>query len=92
VHGCFWHQHSNCRRARQPQSNKDYWRPKLEGNRRRDMVCQRKLRKLGWKILIVWECQTFSVCALQGRISDFLNEGSTFERSQPGRRASVRRS
>ena len=57
VHGCFWHQHPGCRLARTPKSRLDYWLPKLERNRKRDAEVQAALRKLGWDVLVVWECQ-----------------------------------
>lgn len=55
VHGCFWHQHPGC--GRLPKSRQDFWTGKLSQNRVRDIRNQRKLRYLGWRILIVWECQ-----------------------------------
>ena len=57
VHGCFWHHHAKCRRATMPASNRTYWRPKLRLNRARDVVNGQKLKDLGWKCIIVWECQ-----------------------------------
>jgi DNA mismatch endonuclease (patch repair protein) len=54
VHGCFWHQHPGC--GRQPKSRLAFWRKKLFQNRERDLRNQQKLRSLGWRILIVWEC------------------------------------
>ena len=59
VHGCFWHLHDdpNCRLARIPSSNRDFWRRKLEGNRARDRVNRSKLEALGWEALVIWECQ-----------------------------------
>jgi len=57
VHGCFWHQHSCPRGRRVPASNEAYWRKKLEGNVTRDKVHRRELRKLGWSVLVIWECQ-----------------------------------
>jgi len=57
VHGCFWHWH-NCKRGRRmPQNRRDYWQAKLLGNRRRDARHRRELRRLGWSVLTVWECQ-----------------------------------
>ncbi len=56
VHGCFWHSHMNCSDGRTPKSNQVYWIPKLIHNTRRDQVHQEKLKELGWKVLIVWEC------------------------------------
>ena len=57
VRGCFWHQHPGCRLARQPKSRLDYWLPKLERNRARDLETTTALRALGWSVLVVWECQ-----------------------------------
>jgi DNA mismatch endonuclease (patch repair protein) len=58
VHGCFWHQH-RCRRGkRMPSTNTAYWERKLSGNKSRDARVRRRLRRLGWRVLAVWECQT----------------------------------
>lgn len=57
VHGCFWHLHPDCRLARLPKSHLDFWLPKLEGNRARDLVNVEKLEAMGWRVLIVWECE-----------------------------------
>ena len=57
VHGCFWHFHEGCRYAVMPSSNIEYWRTKLYGNRNRDKCNQEKLKKMGWNVIIVWECQ-----------------------------------
>ncbi len=57
VHGCFWHQHNACRLADRPVSNREYWDAKLDRNVARDAANKSKLRKLGWKVIIVWECQ-----------------------------------
>src|ERR1035438_961112 len=58
VHGCFWHQHGKCKYCRLPKSNRRYWVNKLVGNHRRDDVNRRALRKLGWRVVVVWECET----------------------------------
>ena len=57
VHGCFWHQHRGCRYLKRPKSNQDYWLPKLERNVERDRKAARQLRKAGWKVVVIWECQ-----------------------------------
>jgi DNA mismatch endonuclease, patch repair protein len=57
VNGCFWHQHQECRGGRIPKSRKRYWEPKLLGNVERDKKNIRKLRKLGWRVKVVWECE-----------------------------------
>ena len=64
VRGCFWHGH-NCMDGHIPHSRKDYWVPKLEANRRRDARNDRKLRKLGWKVVVVWECRCTTKDGLQ---------------------------
>ena len=58
VHGCFWHQHSGCARCSMPSTNKRYWRPKLEGNVARFGAVKLALRRAGWKVVVIWECQT----------------------------------
>lgn len=57
VHGCFWHQHPGCDLAVMPSSNTQFWRKKLEGNRRRDVQNQQKLEDAGYRVFVVWECQ-----------------------------------
>lgn len=58
VHGCFWHQHPRCRRRSMPSTNRKYWVSKLERNVERFVEVRRALRKQGWKVVVVWECQT----------------------------------
>ena len=74
VHGCFWHQHSGCRFSNLPKSRQDYWTQKLEGNVRRDRRHQRNLRKQGWKVFIVWECQTKNEDTLVKTVHSFLRK------------------
>jgi DNA mismatch endonuclease (patch repair protein) len=57
VHGCFWHRHSGCRYATTPASNPDFWLEKFKANIERDRRVAAELRKLGWHVLIIWECQ-----------------------------------
>jgi DNA mismatch endonuclease, patch repair protein len=57
VHGCFWHGHT-CRRGRnRPSTRREYWDRKLDRNKERDQQTTRRLRRMGWSVLIVWECQ-----------------------------------
>jgi DNA mismatch endonuclease (patch repair protein) len=58
VHGCFWHGHSGCPRSKRPSTNRDFWDKKIDGNIERDKLFQRELRSMGWKVLVVWQCQT----------------------------------
>ena len=56
VNGCFWHHH-DCPRFKWPSSNGDYWMAKINRNTERDKASQEALRKLGWNVLVVWECE-----------------------------------
>ena len=58
VNGCFWHQHKNCKRANIPKTNKEYWIKKLRRNIKKQNTDIKNLRKLGWSISVIWECQT----------------------------------
>lgn len=58
VHGCFWHQHPGCPKSKRPSSRVHFWEKKLNQNMRRDAVNIERLKKLGWYVHIVWECQT----------------------------------
>ncbi|MGH6980984.1 MAG: very short patch repair endonuclease [Stellaceae bacterium] len=73
VHGCFWHQHRVCKLAHFPKSNLDYWKPKLVRNVERDRRNVKNLRRLGWRVLVIWECETKQDVKLGIRIKRFLN-------------------
>jgi DNA mismatch endonuclease (patch repair protein) len=72
VHGCFWHGHRCARGSRVPQQNREYWIAKIQRNRRRDRTVLKELQSIGWRTLIVWECELRSMPALVGRITRFL--------------------
>lgn len=57
INGCFWHKHEGCKCFVWPKSNVDYWKPKIERNVKRDEENYQKLKNLGWKIVVVWECE-----------------------------------
>ena len=57
IHGCFWHMHSDCKIARMPKSNTDFWMTKLNHNVEKDHVNKQLLEEMGWKVIIVWECE-----------------------------------
>jgi len=73
VHGCFWHGHKRCRWGSLPKSNLGYWRPKIAGNKARDVRNRRKLRRLGWRSLVVWQCEISNLARLQARLQAFAN-------------------
>jgi len=56
-HGCFWHQHKNCKYAVKPKSNKNFWLPKLKKNIQRDKKNTIFLKKRGYNIIVLWECE-----------------------------------
>ena len=57
IHGCFWHRHEGCRRSNIPKSKQEYWIPKLEKNVENDIKHYQQLQELGWRPIIVWECE-----------------------------------
>ena len=72
VHGCFWHMHT-CRHARlSPVTNADYWKKKRLGNAARDRRVVRQLRRGGWQVLTIWECQTRDMPKLNAQVLYFL--------------------
>lgn len=60
VQGCFWHGHY-CQKGRVPATRSEFWKSKFEANRTRDQRNQRSLRKLGWRVLHIWECELIAV-------------------------------
>lgn len=72
VHGCFWHQHG-CGYYRMPKTRQAFWTPKLDSNRLRDVRHQRALKKRGWKVMTLWECELKGVERLKKRIRKFLH-------------------
>lgn len=73
IHGCFWHQHRCSRGARRPLSNVGYWDSKLTRNIQRDRRVTADLRWLGWKVVIVWECETRNPRQLRRRLQGILS-------------------
>ena len=63
VHGCFWHRHPHCKYATQPSTNIDRWVSKFKDNVERDLRNQMELRALGWKVIVVWECELRATAA-----------------------------
>lgn len=72
VHGCFWHQHEGCTSSKIPTSNVDYWKPKLERNKKRDIENQSKLKNDNWSFLILWECELKKPKRTTFKIKNFL--------------------
>lgn len=73
VHGCFWHRHTGCKYASFPKTRIDFWQEKFSSNTRRDRRTVRALKKLGWSILIIWQCQLKDPAKLGARLNEFLD-------------------
>ena len=71
VHGCFWHGHKGCRRSERPQTNRPFWDKKIDGNIVRDRRILVELKKEGWRVLVVWQCQTKEENKLMKRLLRF---------------------
>ena len=74
VHGCFWHQHSECKDGHPSRSNSSYWEPKLARNKERDTEHINHLTAEGWDVLTIWECETKDLSQLRSRLHDFLKQ------------------
>ncbi|MBS4017594.1 MAG: DNA mismatch endonuclease Vsr [Dechloromonas sp.] len=72
VHGCFWHRHAGCRKASMPKTRRKFWTDKFDANVVRDTKVRRALRKLGWRVAVVWECETKSPEMLERRLRELL--------------------
>ena len=70
VHGCFWHRHQNCKYASNPKTRREFWEKKFKENIERDKKTQEKLKNLGWKTKIVWECELKDIDNLRDKIID----------------------
>jgi len=57
VNGCYWHGHQGCKYFILPKTNVEFWKNKIEYNQNRDKVNYRKLKELGWNVLLIWECE-----------------------------------
>ena len=57
VHGCFWHRHEGCKDATTPKTRTEFWLEKFDENVKNDQIKQEKLRELGWKVIVIWECE-----------------------------------
>lgn len=57
VHGCFWHRHEGCKDAITPKTRTEFWLEKFDKNVKNDQIKQEKLKELGWKVIVIWECE-----------------------------------
>jgi len=73
VHGCFWHRHKACPQASMPATNQGYWIPKFKRTVERDWKNQRELRRLGWKVIVLWECELRELNRLTKRLTSAIS-------------------
>jgi len=72
VHGCFWHRHTGCRYATSPKTHVAFWKAKFSYKVARDRRNRRELKKLGWVVLTVWQCELKNPKKLTERLNEFL--------------------
>ena len=72
VHGCFWHRNEGCRLASNPQTRTDYWEPKFARTVARDARARDELSKIGWRSMVIWECQLRDLELVGEQIKSFL--------------------
>ena len=72
VHGCFWHSHDCPKGTKRPKTNKEFWENKISNNIKRDAAVTLALNKLGWKVIIIWECQTKNMKFLKESLLNLL--------------------
>lgn len=75
VHGCYWHRHEDCRYATIPRTNTDFWLKKFARNVERDKEACRRLNEMGWKVMVVWECETKNPVQLSARLQSCFEPG-----------------
>lgn len=74
VHGCFWHRHPRCSLAYTPKTRKQFWSQKFNANVARDRRVARTLRSLGWRVVVVWECELRDTGSLSRRLNRSLRQ------------------
>lgn len=83
VHGCFWHRHKGCAKATTPKSNIEFWEAKFSANQARDHLNIRDLKASGWRVLVIWQCQTKS----NDEVAKFLVRNFSLDQSSTCRNA-----
>ncbi len=72
VHGCFWHRHIGCKYAYTPKSRPEFWQKKFKANVERHKTVERLLKKAGWRVVVIWECELRKAAKLRSRIRRLL--------------------
>ena len=81
VHGCYWHRHEGCRYTYEPKSRVRFWTVKFRQNVARDQRNEAALRALGWRVLVIWECETRKRTDVEERLLDYLRQAD----KEPGK-------
>lgn len=76
VHGCFWHRHKGCTKCTTPSTNKNFWINKFKKNVENDEKHNKKLKKMGWKVITIWECEARKEIKIKGKINQVFTEKS----------------
>jgi len=76
VHGCFWHRHRGCKFAYTPKSRISFWQKKFLENVERDKMKAKELKKMGWRVSVVWECETKDLARLGRKIRSILRSSA----------------
>lgn len=79
VHGCFWHQHGGCAKAKRPATRVEWWAAKLEKNIARDVQVLLSITQLGWRPVVIWECETRDRTALAECIEKRILKKKTYD-------------
>ena len=92
VHGCFWHRHPGCKRASMPATRRDFWIAKLQKNVERDKRDRRELRRAGWQVIVLWECdiRRDPIGSVMAAVKKFDSAAAAREYPLPSRRDVVR--
>lgn len=70
VHGCFWHRHPNCSNSTMPKTRTEFWKRKFDANVARDARVQQELKDLGWRVAVIWECETREISTLSRKLTE----------------------
>lgn len=82
VHGCFWHQHRGCKYAYKPKSRVEFWTKKFKENRERDRRKTKELKHIGWRVIVVWECELEKPELLIAKIQKLLTKNNFIRQKQ----------
>jgi len=74
VHGCYWHRHKNCKLAYTPKSNQEFWLKKFSDNVQNDVKVKKQLHKLGWRLAVIWECETENMKKLERKLHQIFKD------------------